>query len=436
MPETIEPIHLSGLEPSLTFPAVLRLGTKSNQPTEPNLNAVLQDVLHSLQYSFAAVAADVPIAKPSSTDTMFREFLATRSPKVRSAHSTRASALLKAPVELRHNYFGRFAAIEPTQYSALGFDGLRSTPAPIKLDPAVLKHAVEKQRESTLRLSVPARSMEPSATNKVKITIPIAPREKPEISPITPEVAKLMEDVKAGAKYKKLGLFIKRVDCIEETDEPSASDEINLGGVFVSPDGQTHAVKEFTVSSNFDAGESVLYPAAQIPSDFLGHPEKLQKAFTEAYAKPGRLFCEWDIRSDLGWPAAYCAALCMAEKDDGGFWKFIKQLVSKVIEVVEDAIGKSVGTAIGAAIGAVAGGWGAIIGAAIGFVIGAFVDWLTGDNPDDIMGTAKLVMSFGAATLSYYKWTGLLKQPHSDLFPVDFKHDGGHYRLLCYYQVY
>jgi hypothetical protein len=422
MPDTVQPIHLSGIEPPFSSPAALRMGTKVNQPAETNLNTVLEDVLHSLKYSFAANAFEVPIATPTATDTMFREFLASRSPEVQRAHGARASALFKSPVEMRRASFGRFAAIEPAQYSKSGFTGLR-TIAPIKIDPDLLKNGVEKHRSATLRLSLPASAVQPTSTNKVKLTF-------------GPEVAKHMQDVQAGAKYKKLGLFIKRVDCIEETDEPSASDEINLGGVYVTPDGRTNVVKEFAVSSDFDAGESVLYPAPQIPADFLSHPDKLQKAWTEAYAKPGRLFCEWDIRSDVGWPAAYSAAICMAEKDDGGFWKFLKHLVSKVIELVEEAMGKSIGTGVGAAIGAVAGGWGAIVGAAIGFVVGAFLDWLLGDNPDDIMGTAKLVMSFGAGTLSYYEWTGLLKQPHPDLFSVDYKKDGGHYRMLCYYQVH
>ena len=291
MPDTVQPIQLSGIEPSFSSPIALRMGTKINQPAEVNLNAVLQDVLHSLQYAFAAAAADVPVATPGATDTMFREFLATRTPKVRAAHAARATTLFKVPVDMRRGTFGRFAAIEPAHYGKTGFDGLRSTAQPITINRDVLTHAIEKNRNATLRLSLPVSVVEPTTTNKVKLTI-------------GPEALKQMQDVQAGAKYTKLGLYIKRVQCIEETDEPSDSDEINLGGVYVTPDGKTHAVKEFTVSSDFDAGESVLYPSPQLPADWLSHPEKVQKAFGDALAKPGRLFCEWDIRSDVGWPAA------------------------------------------------------------------------------------------------------------------------------------
>src|SRR4029079_3806971 len=130
-----------------------------------------------------------------------------------------------------------------------------------------------------------------------------------------------------------------------------------------------------------------------------------------------------------GWPAAYPAMIVVGEKDDGGLAKYLRLLLKKIVEAVEKELKMAIGTALGTAIGGAIGGvWGAIVGAAIGFVVGALIDWLSHDNADDVVCNVPRVMSLGAATLSYYEWTGLLKKPHPDLFPIDFKGDGGFYR--------
>jgi hypothetical protein len=61
-------------------------------------------------------------------------------------------------------------------------------------------------------------------------------------------------DLKAGLAYKKMALFIRRVCCLEETDE-IGSDAIAMGGTVTDALGNTGLVKEFTIDNDFDEGE-------------------------------------------------------------------------------------------------------------------------------------------------------------------------------------
>jgi hypothetical protein len=415
--------------PSRTVADLSRLSVRMGADVLPSnraIQALAHDVLDSLKYSFTIAAADVPVSTPSPVHVMFRDFVLSRSPDAQLAHRTRATAFIQAAPATRQQTFGRFGALDPAVHATAGFTGLAKKDDQASADRQQLQAAITKMPATTLRaLSLPHINLQPSTSGKIKLRLP-------------PEVAAQAKDSIEGAKYKKLGLFIKEVECIEETSE-LGSDEINLGGVFTDADGKTtHVVNEFKVSHDFDEGESVLYPPPVLDGSDLFNLDKVKQAFVTASAQPGRKFAEWTIRRDLGWPTAYLAALAMAEKDsDGGFWKFLQELLGKVIEAVEKELKMGVGAAAGGAIGAALGGvWGAVVGAVVGFIVGALLDWITGDNPDDIVGTVSPVMMFGAATLSYYEWTGLLKKPHPDVFPLDFRGDGGHYRVWCYYQVY
>jgi hypothetical protein len=426
----------------------LRIGAES-LPADPAIRAVAHDVLNRLKYAFAIAAADLPVTAPGPVDLLFREFLSSRAEPVRARQRARATTLLQAPPASREATFGRYGRIEPAQYAAVGSAGLADLAGPLGVDAQRLRDAIAKTADTSLRLALPPLQTLPAKGTKVKFIVDpnfVKELQSKTASTKTPFHADpaVVKDMVEGARFKKLGLFIKEVECIEETNEPSDSDEINLGGVFTDADGQvTHLINEFKVSDDFDEGERVLYPPPVIPSMpelMAGLAEdlnKLQKLFADAYNQPGKKIAEWAIRTDLGWPTAYAGAIVMAEKDQGGFWKFLQELLGKIVEEVEKALKMGIGAAIGGVVGAKIGGiWGAVVGAVVGFIVGAIIDLITADNPDDIMGTAPLVMSFGAATLSYYQWTGLLKQPHPDVFPISYKRDGGHYRVWCYYQVY
>lgn len=360
-----------------------------------------------------------------------RGFLASRPAWTRATYRSRARSALRAPVHNPAADFGRYASVAPATYATAGVIGLTALGTPKPVDQAALRAGLMRACTLTLRANLPAQGplvVRPPAEPGIVLKPPV--KQKPKLD------FKMSADEVAGFKYTKLRLFIKEVECLHETSEPSDSDEINLGGTVTSATGETHTIQEFKVSHDFDEGESVIYPTPSFEviqkAVMAGTFQQLVK---DTYAAPGRLFAQWDIHHDVGWPTTYVATMAMAEKDDGGFWKFLKELAKQIIKLIEDALGKSIGTAVGTAIGAFFGGWGAVVGAIIGFCIGALFDWLLGDNPDDILGVKTVTMSLGAATESYYKWTGLLKKPRPDLFPVSFKSDGGHYRVWCYFQL-
>jgi hypothetical protein len=372
---------------------------------DPAVQAVVDSTLKKFKYALAAAAVDAPVSSPSEVDLMFREFIAQRRPEARARYAEKANAHFNASPEERRRIFGQFADLKPHDYGRVGFNGLSSLMAATG-----------------------------GGSNRVPGPVLPPPRPKSNLR-LDPEAMRQAGDLLEGSKFKKLGLFIKEVHCIDDTSEFD-SDEINLGGIYLDADGQGHEVPQFSVFADFDAGESIIYPEPVI-NNLFEDPFAVKKGFDEAYAKPGMKFAEWTVRTDLGWPTAYAATIVMAEKDDGGFAKFLRKLLRKIVEEVEKELKMGIGAAVGAVIGgAVGGGWGAVVGAVVGFVVGALIDWLSTDNADDIVGHASPVMKFGAATLSYYEWTGLLKKPHPDLFSMDFKKDGGFYRVWAYYQLY
>ncbi len=298
---------------------------------------------------------------------------------------------------------GRFAALSQGDYARVGFDGLDSVTPALRIDHDAFRTALG------------------AAANK--------PKQRPQL--------KLPKDLVEGLRYRKLRLYLKEVRCLETTSGPG-DDEINLGGTVITASGETSIIDQFVVSDDFEDGDTAMYPSLFkfLDPAHLLDLDKIKQAKTKAENAPGRVFAEWDIRTDLGWPAAYAATVAMAEKDDGGFWTFLKELAKRIIAEIEKALGKSLGTTIGAAIGSAFGPpWGTVIGGLVGFIVGAALDELLGNNADDVLGVANLTMSFGAATKSYYDWTKLLATPHPPTFPLEFKGDGGHYRARMYYQV-
>mgnify|MGYP001447735127 FL=1 len=218
-------------------------------------------------------------------------------------------------------------------------------------------------------------------------------------------------DKSQGAKFKKLGLFIKRVKCVEETDEVGA-DEIAVGGSKTDPDGTTHLVHQFMIDDDFDKGEIKTFPGN------------------------GRKFAEWNLVTDAGYPQVYGSVMVFAEKDDGGFHKFLVELWRIVGDFVTKKVGQLTGAAIGAALGSAFAGIGALIGAAIGWLIGEIVKWIIElfDNPDDIIATKTFLLGLGAATKSYYEWAKLIGP--QTLSQTIFSGDGGRYAVWWQYRVY
>jgi hypothetical protein len=341
-------------------------------PHDPDLRALTEHVLNGLKYSYCVAAAEDGTDAPGELDRAFQEFVRSQNPDKRSVSRQRAQDLLRAPAPARAGEFGAFATIDPVKYKAIG-------------------------SEATIRTIV-----------KDTWKAPLQPKWKHPLTPAWKVPLPVSQDVKAGLAFKRLRLTVTRVECLDETSG-FGSDEINMGGTKVDPGGKTSLVKEFEIFDDFDEGE-VIYPE---------HPKKKNK-----------VFAEWNLETTLGgYPYVYTAVISMAEKDDGGFWKFLKKVWDKVDTYVT--------TAIAAGIGSLAGSVFPGIGTVVGAVVGAFVGWLIsvlGDNADDIVDTHTLQLTLEKANKSHYDELKLTSKWGR---PVErfFEGDGGRYKVNFAYHV-
>jgi hypothetical protein len=367
-------------------------------PSDPTLRAVVDDVLAKLRYSFAAMAAAEQPVAPGRLDETFRGFLASRRESSRSRYQAKARALLEAPVPVRASQLGRYSALDPKEYRNLGSDAMASRFGKLPVDPGRLKDSLAKFRARFAVMpklpKITLVDQDTTDTSQKQVQIQFDP------------------DVMAGLMFKKMRLFIKKVRCIEETDEVG-SDEISLGGTVTNPFGTTSLVNQFEVSDDFDEGEAVDFGLSKV-------------------------FATWNLETKpVGFPYVYSAVIAMAEKDDGGFHSFLKALWEKIDEEVKAAIAGLVGAAVGAALGTIIPGLGTIIGALCGFLIGVFIDWVISwfDNPDDIVRVKTMLMTLASSRKSYYDWAQLT-QPQGWTTTLNFKGDGGLYKVDVAYRVF
>lgn len=379
-------------------------------PSDPAVSAVADDVLAKLRRSFTAVAAEEQPGAHGSADDMFRAFLATRGAPTRTRYRERSRALLNSPSSLQTSWFGRYAAVNSKAYQSVGSDDLPSLVGPISkvVAPVAFQKAILQAADHTFQVPKEILQNTP-ALKELKEQKEQAAKSGTLLDfHFSPEQVKQMQDNIAGAAYTKMQLGYRKVSCIEETSG-SSNDEIYMGGNFIDPHGNTSLVSEFKVSDDFDEGEVVDWQ----------------------WYKP---FATWDIvrKPVENFPYTYMAVIAMAEKDDGGFYKFLKALWEKVRAEVIEKVGALVGKALSAKLGALGG----VIGTIVGAIVGKLIDWIVSlfNNPDDLVGIKTLVMSLGWFSKSYYDWARLTA-PNGRQGTLVYKGDGGRYDVDIAWKV-
>src|SRR5688572_20899794 len=187
MPEVIQQLAQQSMADLARLPVRVHADL---MPSDRAIRAVAHDVLNAFKLSFAVAAAEMPVSRPGPVDTMFQEFMASRSQQARSAHRARASSILQASPALRAETFGRFGQVDPKTYATAGALGLHSlVPAGPTVDSQRLQAAIERARNGVV--TTPDKP-EPTKAGKFKLV----PSE---------EMKRLVEDQVEGAKYKKLG---------------------------------------------------------------------------------------------------------------------------------------------------------------------------------------------------------------------------------------
>ena len=332
---------------------------------DPAERAVAEEVLTGLKAEFAVAAA----ATTDDETTPFGRFLATRAPAARTAVRARVRSLQAAPAAVLAENFGRHVELA----------------RPVVVNPA---------HRPRLKFDLP-----PELEAKIKAAIAKKKAEKAAAEAAAKAAA---DDLAAGLKYKRMRLTITKVACEAESGEWSPSDEFSMGGQFIDPFGKVTQVGEFEVMTDADAGETV---------------------------HPNRVFADWKLHTGDTWPKVYIAVLAAAEKDDGGFAKFLRELWEKVKEKATLLIAAGLGALVGTEIMPV-------LGTIIGAVVGVVAAWIISlfDNPDDFMPTRTLKMTLAAASKSYYDWAKLTSAAG---WPsqVTFGEDGSRYRVDLSWKV-
>lgn len=354
-------------------------------PTNPELRAIASDVLAKLKYSMTIAAADEAVDSPGRVDNLFRQFLDTRDASSRERYRKGAKVLLDSPQAVRTRDFGRFAALDPKDFRSVGSDRVEEKVGPLSVDGVAVRNGANKWAKH----------------------IGLLVHNKPS------KGLNLDADLLSGLTFKKMRLFVREVRIGEETDEVG-SDEINMGGTMTDPFGNTSIINEFEVFTDADEGEA--------PAKFGW----------------GKVLATWNIETQpAGFPYLYSALIALAEKDDGGFYKFLEKLWEMVGEMVTAAIGGAVGAAVGAAVGSAIPGIGTLVGALAGWLIGALIGWVISwfDNPDDIIAVKPLLMTLSASTKSYYDWAKLTST-EGWTQSVAFQGDGGRYKADFAWKVF
>ena len=189
MPETaLKTVHSQILDKATPLDIPLRIGVKTNKPTDKQINALLDDVLHSRKYSFAATAANLSATHPTPTDQMFREFLSPPAPGCPQATCRSRDCAAQSSGRASQDAFRSVRCPRSQTICGICLTITCTTPAS-KLDPNALKSAIEKNRTSTLRLSMAPATIEPSEGNKIKLKLPnIEPTVKTKSLPILTEI--------------------------------------------------------------------------------------------------------------------------------------------------------------------------------------------------------------------------------------------------------
>jgi hypothetical protein len=320
--------------------------------------------------------------------------IATRNPEKRAGYQSIASATAAQTTAERQLSFGRYAALSVEEYGQKSFAATR-LPA-LQLDAVKLAAAV-----------------------KQILIVPVATAPVPPVA--GPSPIHTLGSGTPSATVKSLGFYITEVRCVDETDEISDEDEIQIGGMTVDEAGNTIKIAPFDVKNakgDFDEDDNPVV----------------------TYPFPGKLFYQFDTTKTTSWPKNYAAIVYLAEIDSGGFASVLteawKEAAPQIKQKIEDALiaaGTAVGGALGSAeIGAVIG---KVLGKILGWVVDKLIGWIIDFFKDDIFAPGKAITRLDTATGTAYVNSNGWSNLSSPEGKFTFKGHGGEYTVKCRWVV-
>ncbi|MCP3939633.1 MAG: hypothetical protein GY708_30180 [Actinomycetia bacterium] len=199
----------------------------------------------------------------------------------------------------------------------------------------------------------------------------------------------------------KMEFWLHRVKCIDETNpEFWGNDEIAIAGIEIDENGDTKKIGEQRVGSGFKDGRSRRYV---------------------------RKFTWFNMRENgNNWPKSYSVSLLLAEKDNGGFSKWLDGVWKKVRDKVKEAVAKAVAKLAESYIGPALA---RIVGQAAAWIVDVFAGWLIKALKDDVFPpfTARVTTPSMSARWNYAN--GRWGNPSSGRRLAYFNGHGGRYSV-------
>lgn len=340
-----------------------------------------------------------------------------------------------APQEMRENLFGRYGKLSSEEYLSMGMDRVEEANILPKLE----------INQKLLGLKVPQVSIPQGIGRMTDQGLLIPKAELPaDIANVTDFKDANQEAVKSevydaeklqeiwGQNYSedpfgaiesddfeeqnvtdKLGFFITRVKCIDETNPENflwwnLHDEIALAGVSVDETGDTTKVSEKFIGGGFDDGDQKNY-------------------------FPHWKYHWFNLREGQYWPKAYKVSLILAEKDHGGLSNFLNTLYTKIRNYVKQAISKAVAGAVSWLVGpAIA----KAIGQITAWLVDKLIGWIINIFNDDIFPVKVLSCNIPSFSARWHYPNGTWGSTTSGTRTAHFYGHGGHYIINYYWKLY
>lgn len=421
-------LNLSGLDAnlisSLNIKPIAYDGHGVSPPENSEIRKIAEDVLGAAQMSLIAIAANPnESVRPRSLEESFKQALNRMPQKKREGYVGKARLLAELPVETRKIIFGRAGDRDIKSHLGVGgFARFDEGIAPLAIDRKLLgfKDTVRIPRKSFKTipegLLIPGGTKEfERFTKSMADQSSLASAEKLEeiwgptysSDPFSSGPASADTDFEELSVTDKLGFWVTKIKCVDETNPELGHDDIALAGIAVDETGDTNKIPEKFISGEFDDGDQKLYP------NWRYHWFRLSEG--------------------NHWPKAYSVTLFLAEKDHGGFSDVLNtvwlQVRDKVKSAIEAAVAGALSTYLGPAIALA-------IGKAVAWIISALVGWIISWFKDDLFPpfiASQIAVSMNA------RWNypnGNPGNPSSPIRKATFSGQGGQYYVNYYWKFF
>jgi hypothetical protein len=433
-------LEIAQLQPGLLNIKPTVTEESSVEELDGELRKIVGDVVDAAKYSLTAVAAESNTrVRPDTLEEDFQVALKSINAELRTNAQTQAIELMKAPTAVRQAVFGRYGELPAQAVLNEGFTRLSDGLPPLQIDKKLLGLSTAQVQipvnrlEATDRgLLIPQASLprgfadfESAVSSSDAMANESGVFDMDRFSQIWGEVYEndvfsmtdgAGDDFEGQASTDKLGLYIRKVKCEDETNpEWWGDDEIALAGVSTDEDGDVKKIAENFIGGGFKDGKEKNY------ANWRYH---------------------WfSMREGNYWPKRYGVTFIMAEKDNGGLATFLNKLWAQVRDKVKEAIEKALeagGGVIGGIFGSpeIGAAIGKLIGKAVAWAVDKLVGWLINLFKDDIFRPFTTWVTVPSFTARWNYANGTWGNPWSPLRTVRFHGFGGRYRLDYQWRIY